>query len=74
MKNVISIVGFLFFAFGLLSIVLSLVGVQLVFLNWIDALGTTWGFLLKLIMIIAGIVMLVLARTDWQKENQQPTN
>ncbi len=67
-KGILSIIGFVLTALGFLSIVLSLVGVQLAFLTWIDELGRLFGFLVKLGMIIAGILILYLAQSDFKGE------
>lgn len=63
-KAVLSIVGFGLFIFGFLSLLLSIVGIKIVFLLWLDALGPLAGMLLKLSMIIAGIVIVVVTRGD----------
>lgn len=63
-KALYSIIGFLLFLFGFLSILLGMVGIKIVFLLWIDALGRLGAFLFKLTMIIAGITMIILTRGD----------
>lgn len=52
----------------MLAVVLSLVGVQLSFLVWLDNISTLFGFVAKLLMVIGGIVIIVLAQTDWSQE------
>lgn len=56
------------FLFGFMALALSLVGVQLTFLTWIDAPGKLFGFVTRLLMILGGIVIVVLTRTDWREE------
>lgn len=63
-KALFSIIGFLLFIFGFLSILLGMVGIKIVFLLWIDALGRLGAFLFKLTMIIAGVTMIILTRGD----------
>lgn len=53
---------------GFLALVLSVVGVQLSFLTWLDAPGRLFGFVGRLVMIIVGFVMVYLARTDFSQE------
>ena len=65
-KGILSIVGFLLLALGFLSIVLSLVGVQFAFLTWVDAPGPLFGFVIKLAMAIAGILILYLAQSNFK--------
>ncbi|MEK7253163.1 MAG: hypothetical protein AAB316_00330, partial [Bacteroidota bacterium] len=60
--------GFLLFILGFSALVLSLVGVQLAFLTWLDAPGRLFGFLMKILMVVAGIVVVYLASTDWRAE------
>lgn len=69
-KTVSTIIGFLLFIIGGLALVLSLIGVQLSYLTWIDAPGRLFGFVARLLMILAGIVMVVLARTDWREDEE----
>ncbi|MCU0348688.1 MAG: hypothetical protein MUC59_17245 [Saprospiraceae bacterium] len=61
-------VGFLLFILGFSALVLSLVGVKLSFLVWLDYPGALFGFLAKIFMIIAGIVVVYMTVTDWRVE------
>ena len=67
-KTSATIIGFLLFIIGGLALVLSLIGVQLSYLTWLDYPGRLFGFLMRLLMILAGIVMVVLARTNWKDD------
>ena len=67
-KGIFSLFGFLLAGLGFLSIVLSLVGVQFSFLTWLDSFGRLFGFVAKLIMIIAGILILYIAQSDFKGE------
>ena len=69
-KGLITLVGFVLAGLGFLALVLSLVGVQFSFLTWIDAPGRLFGFLMRLIMIIIGIIMVYLAQTDFEGKDQ----
>jgi hypothetical protein len=69
-KGLFSLVGFILAGLGFSAIVLSLVGAKLSFLLWIDAFGALTGFLIKLVMILMGIVILYLARTDFSGEEE----
>ena len=68
-KGWITLVGFLLVGVGFLSIVLSLVGAKLTFLAWVDAPGPLFGFIAKLLLIIAGMVIIFLAQTDFEGES-----
>lgn len=65
-KSIYAIVGFLFIIVGFLALVLMMVGVQLSFLTWIDANGRLAGFVIRLLIIIAGFVIIALTQTDWR--------
>lgn len=69
-KAIYSLVGFVLAGLGFSSIVLSLVGAKLSFLVWIDGFGALPGFVIKLLMIITGIVIVYLARTDFSGEEE----
>lgn len=59
-------VGFLMFILGFSALVLSLVGVKISFLTWIDYPGPLFGFLTRIFMIIVGIVIVYMTTTDWR--------
>ena len=65
-KGIITLVGFLLAGLGFLALVLSVVGVKLSFLAWIDKPGPLFGFVTRLVMIITGIIIVYLAQTDFE--------
>lgn len=67
-KGVITLIGFLLAGIGFLALVLSVVGVKLSFLTWIDKPGALFGFVVRLVMIITGIIIVFLAQTDFSGE------
>ena len=67
-KNFWMFAGFLLFVFGFLSLVLSMIGVQFAFLTWMDQPGRLFGFVLRLVFIITGVLMVIMASTDWDRE------
>ncbi len=69
-KTTSTFIGFLLFIIGGLALVLSLIGVQLSYLTWIDKPSPLIGFVIRLLMILGGIVMVVLARTDWREDEE----
>lgn len=66
-KGLWSIIGFLMMALGLMSLIFSMVGMQFAFMQWMDAAGRMGGFLLRVVMMIAGIVILYLANTNFDE-------
>lgn len=70
-KALYTLLGFLFFIFGFLSLMLSMIGVQLTFMIWLDAPGRLFGFVARLLIVIGGIVIVALANTDWERERAE---
>lgn len=56
--------GFFLIITGFLALALSMVGIQLAMLTWLDALGGMIGFIVKILMVIGGFVMVYLSQTD----------
>ncbi len=67
-KGILTLVGFLLAGIGFMALILSLVGLQLAFLTWIDAPGRLFGFLMRLLMILAGIVIIYFAQTGLRND------
>ena len=68
MKGIVTLAGFIIFMLGMSALVLSLVGVKLSFLAFIDQPGSMVGFLIRLAMVFGGIIIIVLAQTDWTQK------
>lgn len=66
-KGKLTLLGFILFILGFSAICLMVVGVQLSFLTWMDYFGKLPGFLMRLLMIIAGIMLVVLDNTNFKK-------
>ncbi len=69
-KTFYTVLGFFLFLSGMSAFVLSLVGVKLAFLTFIDIPGPLFGFIIRLMMIFGGIIMVVLSRTNWEEERR----
>ena len=63
-KGYISLLGFLLFFFGFMSLILSLVQLKISFLSFIDAPGRTFGLVIKLLMIFGGMIILYWSKMD----------
>lgn len=63
--------GFLMFIIGFTALVLSMVGVKLSYLTWIDEFGGLFGFLIRILMIIGGVVVVYLTVTDWRNQEDE---
>ncbi len=62
-KNYLTIAGFLMFLLGMVSIILSLVGLNLQILSFIEYFGGGIAFLIKILLAVFGIIIVYLART-----------
>ena len=69
-KTIWVTVGFLLFIIGFTALILSIVGVRLTYLTWLDAPGRLFGFLMRLLMIIGGVVIVYLSVTDWRNQEE----
>lgn len=67
-KGLWTLVGFLLFLYGFLALILSMIGLKLSFLTWIDAPGALFGFVVRIAMIIGGLIIVYIARTDFSGE------
>lgn len=72
-KGLWTLIGFLLFIYGFLALVLSMIGAQLSFLTWIDLPSPLFGLVIRLLMIMAGIAIVYIARTDFSGD-QPPLN
>lgn len=69
-KGLYSLLGFVFFVLGFLALVLQMVGVQIAFLTWLDAWGGGIGLLLRVLMIVAGLVIVIITRSGEQQHEE----
>ena len=67
-KGLWLLLGYLLMTFGLTALVLQVVGVHWAFLGWLELGGRLLSFILKILMIIAGVLIIVFAHTDWERE------
>lgn len=65
-KAISSLIGFGLLIFGMLALVLQFVGVQLMFLTWLDFWGGGLGFLFRILMIVIGLIIIVVTRSGEQ--------
>lgn len=70
-KGYYTLLGFLLFIIGISAIVLQVVGVQWAFLSFLERIGRLFAFVIKVLMVMAGIIIIVLARTDWEREKRE---
>ncbi|MEM8528571.1 MAG: hypothetical protein AAGG68_28290 [Bacteroidota bacterium] len=67
-KGLWTFIGFLLFLYGFLALILSLIGAKLSFLMWLDAPSPLFGFVAKVAMVMIGLVIVYLTRSDFSGE------
>ena len=73
-KGLWSLLAFLLVVLGISSVVMQMVGVQWVFLNFLEIPGRLFAFIVKVLMVFSGIVLFVLANTDWDRERRDSSD
>lgn len=48
-----------------------MIGVQLAFLAWLDKIGALFAFIIRILMVLAGIILVALAQTNWARERAE---
>lgn len=66
-KGVFTLIGYLLFLIGMLSLILSLIGLKLSFLSWIDA-KPIMGLAIKLALVMFGLIFMYLAKIRSEEE------
>jgi hypothetical protein len=67
-KGLWLLLGYLLMTFGLTAVIMQVVGVHWAFLVWMEWGGHLLAFVLKILMTIAGVLIIIFARTDWDRE------
>lgn len=62
-----TVTGFILFSIGILSIILSMVGLKFTFLNFIYNHGVL-TIIMQLILLFGGMIILYVARTSSEEE------
>ena len=70
-KGYWTLLGFLLIVFGFTAIVLQVVGVSWYFLSFLEWGGRLFAFVAKLLMVMAGVLIIVFGGTDWERERQE---
>jgi hypothetical protein len=68
-RNALLITGYILVILGFLGLALRLVGLGLWPLHYIDQVSPVFGFVLKIVFIIAGVLLMFVSRIDWKKES-----
>ena len=62
-RTIVTIIGFALFLSGMYALVLSLVGAKFTALLFLEQLGASAAFFIKLLMVMVGILLIFLSRT-----------
>jgi len=65
------ILGLVLVLAGVTAMVLQLVGAQWVFLQFLEKPGRLFAFVTKVIMVMAGFIIIALANTDWEQDRRE---
>lgn len=68
-RNALLITGYILVILGFLGLALRLVGLGLWPLHYMDQASPLFGFVLKIVFIIAGVLLMFVSRIDWKKES-----
>ena len=69
-KTAFTVLGFILFFVGILSIILSIVGTNFTFLSWLEDFGRLQAFLIKVGFMSVGMVMIIISMSNLKEENQ----
>ncbi len=63
--------GLLLVIVGLTAMILQLVGAQWAFLQFLELPGRLFAFVAKVIMVMAGFIIIALANTNWDRDRRE---
>ena len=63
--------GFLLVISGFTALILQLIGVAWWFLQFLELGGRLFSFVAKILMVLAGVLIIVFANTDWERERRE---
>lgn len=63
-----TLLGFVLLFLGFLSLVLSMLGVQFQFMTWMDGLGKGLAFVIRVLMILAGFMLVISSQTKEEED------
>ena len=68
-RHILTLIGFSLLLLGFIAIVVNLIGLPFALTDWIYViLGPVFGFFFKLVLIIIGLVITVVANTQDSEE------
>lgn len=64
-------VGLALVVVGISALALQQVGTQWAFLQFLEKPGRLFAFVVKIILVMAGFIIIVLANTDWERDRRE---
>jgi len=68
------LLGYMLIVFGVSAVVMQMVGVQWAFLQFLEWGGHLVAFVAKIFFVIAGVLVIVFANTNWEYERKDSQN
>lgn len=62
-RPIITVIGYLFLLFGFLSLILSMIGLRLSFLRFLEFGGPLLAMVIKVGMIVIGFILMYVSKT-----------
>ena len=70
-KGLWLLLGYTLMTLGLIALGMQVVGVHWAFLGFIEWGGRLLALIIKILMVIAGVLIIVFANTDWERERRE---
>ncbi|MEM6769090.1 MAG: hypothetical protein AAF597_00785 [Bacteroidota bacterium] len=65
--TLITVIGFILLALGMTTIFTTMVGVDIAPMAWLYKQSVGLSYLVRLSMIVVGLIMIYVGRTDWSQ-------
>lgn len=65
--TLITVIGFILLALGITTIFTTMVGVDIAPMAWLYKTNVGLSYAVRLGMIVVGIIMMYIGRTDWEQ-------
>lgn len=70
-KGLWLLLGFSMMILGFSSLAMQMIGIHWAFLIFLEWGGMLMAVILKILLAIVGILIIVFARTDWERERRE---
>lgn len=67
-KGYLTLLGFICFALGFLSIIFMIIGLQFSMLAWLQSFGTVGAIVGKLILLFGGLIIMYISKMDTSQD------